>query len=94
MSAEIEITIDELHAQTDRYVREAAEKRIVITDHGKPVAELQPAAAAVPSGNPWRNRELLPAFRALEESGKLLHRSGKPDSTEFISQDRDRGQDW
>ena len=43
MSAAIEISISELHEHTDRYVREAAAKRILITDHGKPVAELQPA---------------------------------------------------
>lgn len=44
--------------------------------------------------NPWKNRELLPAFRALEESGALLPKPGDRDSTDYISEDRDRGQDW
>ena len=53
MSAAIEISISELHEHTDRYVREAAAKRILITDHGKPVAELQPATPSPSSEVPY-----------------------------------------
>lgn len=81
------ITIRELHEKTGRWVREAARHgEILVTDRGKTVAKIvpQPPESEVPY---FARRKLSPAFRKLMESGKL---SGGTDSTQIISEDRDR----
>lgn len=84
----IEIPIRELHSRTGHYVRKAsANQRIVITERGKPVAELQPLSAGQlrTKGQKWGNRNLLPEFKAL------LHKPIKgTDSALIIAEDRDR----
>jgi antitoxin (DNA-binding transcriptional repressor) of toxin-antitoxin stability system len=51
------ITIRDLHLETGRWVREAAQRRrIVVTDRGRPVAELSPFDARR-SGKPLPDRE-------------------------------------
>ena len=90
MSAAIEISISELHEHTDHYVREAAAKRIVITDHGKPVAELQPATPPPSSEVPYfARRKLQPGFQEMMESGAFRPRPGDRDITDLIPDDRD-----
>ena len=42
-----------------------------------------------PKENPWKNRELLPEFKALMESGALKPKPGDRDITDLISDDRD-----
>ena len=42
-----------------------------------------------PKENPWKNREVLPAFQALMESGALNPKPGDRDITDLISDDRD-----
>ena len=42
-----------------------------------------------PKESPWKNRELLPAFQALMESGALKPKPGDRDITDLISDDRD-----
>ena len=90
MSAAIEISISELHEHTDRYVREAAAKRILITDHGKHVAELQPATPSPSSEVPYfARRKLRSGFQEMMESGAFRPRPGDRDITDLISEDRD-----
>ena len=85
----IEIPVRELHARTGHYVRKAsANQRIVITDRGKPVAEIQPLAKGVAKSRKWKDRILLPEYAAL------MNKMTKGDSTQYISEDRDRGNDW
>ena len=85
----IEIPVRELHARTGHYVRKAsANQRIVITDRGKPVAEIQPLSKGGAKSRKWKDRILLPEYAAL------MNKMTKGDSTQYISEDRDRGNDW
>jgi antitoxin (DNA-binding transcriptional repressor) of toxin-antitoxin stability system len=75
-----EVTVEELHRETDRWVKEATSNGgIVITDHGSPVADL------VQHG-------LLKRPRWLQE--RLAARDQLPfmaaDSAVYISEDRER----
>lgn len=69
----ISVSIRDLHARTGHFVRKAAEMSIIITDNGKPVAEIKPvppieAHKTVPY---FARRKLLPGFKKLMESGAL-----------------------
>lgn len=84
----IEIPVRELHARTGHYVRKAsAHQRIVITDRGKPVAELQPLGReeGEHSRRTWKNRLLLPEYARVADQS-----IGGTDSSQMISEDRDR----
>jgi prevent-host-death family protein len=89
MASTIQVSIRELHARTGHYVRKVADhQRIIVTDDGKPVAEL--VAFTPPTAAPFFSRRTLnPAFRKLVESGKLRPRAGDKDITDLISEDRD-----
>ncbi len=90
MSPAIQISIRELHARTGHYVRKAAERRrVVITDRGKPIAELQPSTPPPGGENPWKTRQLRPAFKKSMERGAFRPRAGDRDITDLISEDRD-----
>ena len=81
------ITIRELHEKTGEWVRGAARHgEIAVTDRGRTVAKIVPHGEeeSVPY---FARRELTPAFRRLMRAGKL--RGGR-DSTETISEDRER----
>ena len=79
------ISIRELHQRTGAWVRKAVELgAIVVTERGKPLVRLE----AVPDGrpaNPFRSRRLRPGYARLR--GKLR---GGTDSTDIVSEDRDR----
>jgi len=88
----IQIPIRELHARTGHFVRKAAgNMRVIITDNGKPIAQLQPLGVDT-DGNPkrqkWKDRVLLPGYAAIMNTPV-----GGTDSTQIISEDRDRGND-
>ena len=84
--ASMEIPIRELHARTGHYVRKARQQTIVITHHGKRVAELHPYAPSDPSAGPsWARRLKESDFREVVAEPI----SGK-DSTDIIADDRDR----
>jgi len=88
----IKIPVRELHARTGHYVRKAANRhRIIITDRGKPIAELQPLDKR--GGNfkrgQWKDRLLLPEFAAVMDQSV-----GGTESAEIISEERERGSDW
>jgi prevent-host-death family protein len=80
------ISIRELHERTGEWVRAAAtHEQIVVTDSGKPVAVISPHRPPAKE-NKFKNRKLLPGF------AKLMNKSfGGTDSTQIISEDRDRG---
>jgi prevent-host-death family protein len=83
------ISIRQLHERTGEWVRAAAaHEAIVVTDSGKPVAVISPHRAPA-IGNKFKNRKLLPAYAKV--MGKLR---GGTDSTQAVSEDRDRGSDW
>ncbi len=88
----IQIPIRELHARTGHFVRKAAgNMRVIITDNGKPIAQLQPLGADAddqPKRPKWKDRVLLPGYAAI------MNEPVPGDSTEYISEDRDRGSDW
>ena len=79
------ITIRELHHNTGQWVREAARfGEIHVTERGKTIAEIVPQAPAheIPY---FARRKLTPRLRAIMD--KL---QGGTDSTQIISEDRDR----
>lgn len=86
----IQIPIRELHARTGHFVRKAAgnNMRVVVTDNGKPVAQIQAIATDEKAYNEhgkWKNRVLLPEFAAIMNIP--VHGT---DSTEIITEDRNR----
>lgn len=88
----IQIPIRELHARTGHFVRKAAgNMRVIITDNGKPIAQLQPLGVEAddqPKRPKWKDRVLLPGYAAI-----MNEPVGGTDSTQIISEDRDRGND-
>ena len=78
------ITIRELHQQTGRWVRQASSGEVQVTERGRLIAKIVPAAP--PPAKPYfANPRYTRAF--------LRHRKslrGGTDATEIISQDRDR----
>ncbi len=77
-----QITIRELHIKTGEWVRRVVdEERIVITDHGRPIATIVPFQLD-DSVTPFSERKMFPEFKALP--------SLQGDSTQYISEDRDR----
>jgi len=74
------VTVEELHAATERYVGEAAEAPVLITKGGQPVAILRKAQACDRVGKPLPNREVWIA--------RMLRTN--LDSTLVVSDDRDR----
>ena len=80
------ITIRELHANTGRWVRQAAELgEIRVTDRGRTVAKLLPErhTAATPF---FSRRTWLPRYQRLARSGRLGRGT---DSTRAISEERE-----
>ncbi len=87
MSVAIQVSVRELHARTGHYIRKAAtHQRVIVTDHGKAVAEIQPLLReGGAEDNPFKRRVFLPGF------AKLMNRPiGGTDSAQIISEDRDR----
>jgi antitoxin (DNA-binding transcriptional repressor) of toxin-antitoxin stability system len=82
----ITVSVRELHARTGHYVRKAAARqRIVVTDRGKPVAELQRLRADPDLPRvPWAGRRLLPEFAAVQD-----HVYDGKTSTELVAEDRE-----
>lgn len=91
MNSTVRISIRELHAHTGHYVRKATEdRRVVITDHGKAVAELVPSGSGFTNGvNPWTTRELRPEFDRAMRRGAFRPRPGDRDIMNLISDDRE-----
>jgi prevent-host-death family protein len=89
MASTIQVSVRELHARTGHYVRKAAARqRVIVTDNGVPVAELN--SFNQPGSLPFfAKRALRPAFRKLAKSGRLHPRPGAKDITTLISEDRD-----
>ena len=72
------ISIRELHIDTGRWVRDAAESGpLIITERGRPIAALQPYAPRQ-TGRPLPDRE-----RAIRSRGRIAVDSGA-----LLSQDR------
>jgi antitoxin (DNA-binding transcriptional repressor) of toxin-antitoxin stability system len=83
----IQIPVRELHARTGHYVRKAVRQRIIITDRGKPVAELHPfgSASAGAAGSGWSDRLADPAF-----TGIVNEPAEGTDSSIMVAEERDR----
>jgi len=79
------ISIRELHHNTGKWVRKAAEVgEIHVSERGKTIARILPQEPT-PEVPYFARRKLSPAFR------KIMHRlEGGTDSTQIISEDRDR----
>ena len=78
------ISIRELHTRTGHYVRRAATESITVTDRGEVVARLVPISE--PTGLTFAERRLRPGFKRILAKIKLTG----TDSTQMISEDRDR----
>lgn len=79
MSFMVRITVDEFRQQIDEWLRRAEEEPVEATRAGEAVVRLIPAD---PSKRTFANRRLLPEFEAMQPVAG--------DSTEYISEDRDR----
>jgi prevent-host-death family protein len=78
------ITIRELHQQTGRWVRQASSGEVCVTERGKLIAKIVPAAPppATPFfANPRYTRAFLRHRKSLR---------GGTDATEIVSRERDR----
>ena len=75
------VTVEELHAATGRFVQEAAATPLLITKHGQPVAVLRKVQDLDRVGKPLPDRE--------DWIGRLPRTD--LDSTQVVSEDRDRG---
>jgi prevent-host-death family protein len=81
------VSIRELHEKTGAYIRKAAETgEIYVTDRGKVIAKIVPQEDQ-PSTPYFSRRRLTPEFGRLVKTGKLR---GGTDSTQIVSDDRDR----
>jgi prevent-host-death family protein len=88
MASTIQVSVRELHARTGHYVRKAASRqRVIVTDNGKPIAELTSFRSASPVPF-FARRTLRAAFQKLVESGKLRPQPRDKDITDLISDDR------
>lgn len=91
MSA-ITVSIRDLHARTGHFVRKAAEMSVIITDNGKPIAQIGQIESsrdiAIPptEGSYWANRKLRPGFKKLIESGALRPKSGDQSIDEILDE--------
>jgi prevent-host-death family protein len=85
----IQIPLRELHARTGHFVRMAAGNlRVIITDNGKPIAQIQPIGVDADSAPPrtkWKNRRLLPEYAAIMNAPV-----GGTNSSQIIAEDRER----
>ena len=85
----LQISIRDLHARTGHFVRKAGEVSIIVTDNGKPVAEITPVEAgrvkedAVPY---FARRKLLPGFKKLVKSGALRPKPGQKTIDEILDE--------
>ena len=79
------ISIRELHEKTGEWVRRSEKLgAITVTDRGKAVARIVPVEASPPL-NPFRARKLRRGYTRMLGSLK-----GGTDSTQWVSEDRDR----
>ena len=78
------ITIRELHEATGRWVRQAQEGEVYVTERGRLIARIVPASPLPPQpffADPTYTRAFLRERKRLK---------GGTDSTEMIGEDRDR----
>ena len=89
MPAAITISIRDLHARTGHFVRKAAEMPVIVTDNGKPVAEISGAAA------PRDNKAKRPTWARRPLSASYAKLATKPvggtDSADMVAEERSRG---
>jgi len=81
------ISIRALHEKTGEWIRQAGTYgEIIVTDRGRAIAKIQPQADLrdIPY---FARRRMSQAFRRLMQRGKLR---GGTDSTQVVSEDRDR----
>ena len=78
------ITIRELHQATGRWVRQARSGEVYVTERGQLIAKIVPASP-VPARPFFADPKFTRAFLAQRK-----HLRGGTDSTEAISQERDR----
>lgn len=93
------ISIRELHHRTGHYVRRADQGTLVVTDRGRPVAEIRSLGEpAVPPGGSglaevpgtyWAKRKLLPGFEKLVASGALRAKAGQKSVDVILAEIKD-----
>lgn len=83
------VSIRDLHARTGHFVRQAAGMTVIVTDNGKPVAEIQPVSprtSGLRARRPtWHDRPLLPAYARVADEPV-----GGTDSAQMVAEDRGR----
>jgi antitoxin (DNA-binding transcriptional repressor) of toxin-antitoxin stability system len=80
------VTLRELHENTGTLIREAVRLGgLVVTDHGTPIARIEPTSRPT-IDKPFKRRRILPAYQEFLDARAL---QGGTDSTQIIEEDRD-----
>ncbi len=88
----IEIPVRELHARTGHYVRKAsASLRVIVTDNGRPIAEIRPVGSGETAAIPWDERQMLPGFRKASRQGHFAPKPGQKSIDEILQDVRADG---
>ncbi len=93
------VSIRELHHRTGHFIRKAELGPILVTDRGRPIAEiwrvevdLEPEAGVglveVP-GSYWSNRKILPEFQKLLVRGELSKKRGDKSVDQILDDVKD-----
>lgn len=81
----IEIPVRELHARTGHYVRKAsASLRVIVTDNGRPIAEIRPVGGVETAATSWEERPLLPGFKKASQQGHFAPKAGRKSIDEIL----------
>lgn len=91
MSDKLQISIRQLHARTGHFLRKATEFPIIVTDNGKPVAEITPLDKSRIKNHEvsyFARRKLRPGFKKLLESGVLKPKPGRKTIDEILNEVR------
>lgn len=81
-----QVSLRQLHEKTGTLVRNARRLGgLIVTDRGAPIARIEPIESRA-APNPFRTRNVLPAYDRLLRSGRLGRGT---DSTQMVSDDRD-----
>lgn len=89
MAAAIQISVRQLHARTGHYLRKAAVSPVIVTDNGKPLAEIRGAIPDQAGGREvpyFSRRQFRPGFKKLMESGALRPGPGEKGIDEILDE--------
>ena len=88
----LQISIRDLHARTGHFVRKATISGVVVTDRGRPIAEIRPISTLSEDARKipyFARRTLIPSFKKLTERRTLSPKKGQKSIDEILDEVRD-----